>query len=82
MKHPKIAITVRDYGTMIAELYPEKATKTVEKFLSLVDIASVSHSKHCFLFKAIVNSVFMWFVRKVGGPRTPSATDDLVSLKP
>ena len=37
MKHPKIAITVRDYGTMIAELYPEKAPKTVENFLSLID---------------------------------------------
>ena len=37
MKNPKIAITVRDYGTMIAELYPEKAPKTVENFLSLVD---------------------------------------------
>ena len=37
MKHPKIAITVRDYGTMTAELYPEKAPKTVENFLSLVD---------------------------------------------
>ncbi len=37
MKHPKIAITVRDFGTMIAELYPEKAPKTVENFLSLVD---------------------------------------------
>ncbi len=37
MKHPKIAITVRDYGTMTAELYPEKAPKTVANFLSLVD---------------------------------------------
>lgn len=37
MKHPKIAITVCDYGTMTAELYPEKAPKTVENFLSLVD---------------------------------------------
>lgn len=37
MNHPKIAITVRDYGTMTAELYPEKAPKTVENFLSLVD---------------------------------------------
>lgn len=33
----KIAIQVRDYGTMIAELYPEKAPKTVENFLSLID---------------------------------------------
>ena len=52
------------------------------KFLSLVDVASVSHSKHCFPFKAIVNSAFMWFVRKVGGPRTPSATDELVPSNP
>lgn len=37
MNHPKIAITVRDYGTMTAELYPEKAPKTVENFLMLVD---------------------------------------------
>lgn len=37
MNHPKIKITVRDYGTMIAELYPEKAPNTVRNFLSLVD---------------------------------------------
>lgn len=37
MNHPKIKITVRDYGTMIAELYPEKAPNTVRNFLSLAD---------------------------------------------
>ncbi len=37
MKNPKILITVRDFGTMTAELYPEKAPKTVENFLKLVD---------------------------------------------
>ena len=37
MNHPKIKITVRDYGTMTAELYPEKAPNTVRNFLSLVD---------------------------------------------
>lgn len=37
MKHPKIQIVIRDYGTLTAELYPEKAPKTVENFLSLVD---------------------------------------------
>ena len=37
MNNPKIQITVRDFGTMTAELYPEKAPKTVENFLSLVD---------------------------------------------
>ena len=33
----KISIQVRDYGTMIAELYPEKAPQTVENFLGLID---------------------------------------------
>ena len=37
MKNPKIQITVRDVGTMTAELYPDKAPKTVENFLALVD---------------------------------------------
>ncbi len=37
MKNPKIKITVRDFGTMTAELYPEKAPNTVRNFLSLVD---------------------------------------------
>ena len=36
MKNPKIQITVRDFGTMTAELYPAKAPKTVENFLSLI----------------------------------------------
>ncbi len=33
----KIEIKVRDFGTMVAELYPEKAPLTVENFLSLID---------------------------------------------
>lgn len=33
----KIEIIVRDYGRMVAELYPDKAPKTVENFLSLID---------------------------------------------
>ncbi len=37
MKNPKIQITVRDFGTMTAELYPAKAPNTVRNFLSLVD---------------------------------------------
>ena len=36
MSNPIIKIHVRDYGTMTAELYPDKAPKTVENFLSLV----------------------------------------------
>ena len=37
MNHPKIAIKVKNYGTMTAELYPEFAPKTVENFLALAD---------------------------------------------
>ena len=35
MSKPKIRITVKDFGTMTAELYPEFAPKTVENFLKL-----------------------------------------------
>ena len=37
MNNPKIKITVADFGEIAAELYPEKAPKTVANFLSLVD---------------------------------------------
>ena len=37
MKNPIIKITVRDFGEMTAELYPEKAPNTVKNFLSLID---------------------------------------------
>ncbi len=37
MKHPKIQIVIKDLGTMTAELYPEKAPKTVENFLALIE---------------------------------------------
>jgi len=37
MNNPMIRITVKDMGSMTAELYPEKAPLTVENFLSLVD---------------------------------------------
>ena len=35
--HPKIKITVKNFGEMTAELYPEKAPETVKNFLSLID---------------------------------------------
>jgi len=37
MNNPKIRITVKDMGSMTAELYPEKAPNTVANFLELVD---------------------------------------------
>ncbi len=36
MENIKIKITVRDYGEMEAELYPDKAPKTVENFVALI----------------------------------------------
>lgn len=36
MKNPIIKIHVRDLGVMTAELYPDKAPKTVENFVNLV----------------------------------------------
>jgi peptidyl-prolyl cis-trans isomerase B (cyclophilin B) len=37
MNNPKIRITVKGLGSMVAELYPDKAPLTVENFLSLID---------------------------------------------
>ena len=37
MKNPIIKIHVRDLGVMTAELYPDKAPKTVENFLKLAN---------------------------------------------
>ena len=37
MNHPKIRFTIKNYGEIVAELYPEKAPATVENFLSLVE---------------------------------------------
>ena len=37
MANPIIKITIRDFGTMTAELYPDKAPITVENFLKLID---------------------------------------------
>ena len=37
MSNPKVRIYVKDMGSMTAELYPEKAPKTVENFLKLVE---------------------------------------------
>lgn len=34
--NPKIKLTVKVYGEMTAELYPDKAPKTVENFLGLI----------------------------------------------
>ena len=37
MTNPVIKFTIRNFGTMTAELYPEKAPKTVANFLKLCE---------------------------------------------
>ena len=37
MNNPKIKFTIKNYGEITAELYPEKAPATVKNFLSLVE---------------------------------------------
>ena len=37
MQNPKIKIVVKNYGTMVAKLYPEMAPKTVANFLKLAN---------------------------------------------
>ncbi len=37
MSNPVIKITVKDYGTVTAELYPDKAPETVKNFIELIE---------------------------------------------
>ena len=37
MNHPVVKITVKGFGEMTAELYPDKAPNTVKNFLSLIE---------------------------------------------
>ena len=59
MKNPIVKITVRDFGTMTAELYPDKAPKTVENFLSL--------AKSGFYSGVIFHRVIKGFMIQGGG---------------
>ena len=59
MSNPIIKIHVRDYGTMTAELYPDKAPKTVENFLSLI--------KEDFFSGLIFHRVIAGFMIQGGG---------------
>ena len=59
MSNPIIKIHVRDYGVMTAELYPDKAPKTVENFLSLI--------KEDFFSGLIFHRVIAGFMIQGGG---------------
>ena len=59
MNDPKIQIKIRDYGTITAELYPDKAPATVRNFLKLVD--------ENFYAGLIFHSVIKGFMIQGGG---------------
>ena len=59
MNHPKIKFTIKNYGDIVAELYPEKAPKTVENFLGLV--------KEGFFSGLIFHRVIKGFMIQGGG---------------
>ena len=59
MNHPIIKITVKNYGTMTAELYPEMAPLTVANFLKL--------AKENFFEGLIFHRVIRGFMLQGGG---------------
>ncbi len=59
MNHPMIKITVKNYGTMTAELYPEMAPLTVANFLKL--------AKEKFFEGLIFHRVIKGFMLQGGG---------------
>ena len=58
-KNPVIKITIKDHGVITAELYPDKAPKTVENFLGLI--------KKDFFSGLIFHRVIKGFMIQGGG---------------
>ena len=73
MNNPKIKITVRDFGEITAELYPDKAPKTVENFLSLIESG--------FFSGLIFHRVISGFMIQGGGYDESFADKDAESIK-
>ena len=59
MNHPQIKITVKGFGTMTAELYPEMAPITVANFMKL--------ARECFFDGLIFHRVIRGFMLQGGG---------------
>ena len=66
MANPKITFEIEGYGTVNAELYPDKAPKTVENFLSLL--------RRNFFDGLIFHRVIEGFMIQ-GGGYTPDMSD-------
>ena len=73
MNNPKIKIVVRDFGEMTAELYPDKAPKTVENFLGLV--------KSGFYSGLIFHRVISGFMIQGGGYNEAFGETDAPAIK-
>ncbi|MBQ7335714.1 MAG: peptidylprolyl isomerase [Clostridia bacterium] len=73
MNNPKIKIYVRDFGTITAELYPDKAPKTVENFLSLI--------KNGFFSGLIFHRVISGFMIQGGGYNESFGETDASPIK-
>ncbi len=73
MNNPKIKIVVRDFGEMTAELYPDKAPKTVENFLGLV--------KSGFFSGLIFHRVISGFMIQGGGYNERFGETDAPAIK-
>ncbi len=73
MNHPIVKIHVRDLGVMTAELYPEKAPKTVENFVNLV--------KTDFYNGLIFHRVIAGFMIQGGGYTEAFEDKDTPSIK-
>ena len=73
MNNPKIKFTIKNYGEITAELYPEKAPKTVENFLSLV--------KDGFFEGLIFHRVIKGFMIQGGGYTEEMEHKDAEAIK-
>ena len=73
MTNPVIKITVRDFGTMTAELYPEKAPKTVANFVRLAE--------ENFFEGLIFHRVIKGFMIQGGGYTEDMQDKDTESIK-
>ena len=71
-KNPIIKITVADMGEMTAELYPDKAPKTVENFLKLINEG--------FFSGMIFHRVIKGFMIQGGGYTADFKEKDAVSI--
>ena len=73
MQNPKIKIVVKDYGTMVAELYPEMAPKTVANFLKLAN--------EKFFDGLIFHRVIAGFMLQGGGYREDMSETDTPAIR-